>query len=221
MNGDGRVRVHKINCLKAFSSHASDLSVLIQLDNATAVAYINKRGEGCSRSTALNQITVYIITWCKGRRLNIQAVHLPGCLNFVADHESRCKADSSDWRLSPVLFAKPATFLEMKVDLFASQWNTQLKKFVSWLPQTDACRTNALAFSWRDLKAYAFSPFALIKGCLFKLRREQAEVVLICPHWSGQPWFPLLLEKATDILFILPVDQRTLVAANGRSSRIY
>ena len=93
-------------------------------------------------------------------------------------------------------------------------------KFFSWLPQLDACRTNALAFSWSNLKAYAFPPFALINDCLFKLLREQAEIVLICRHWPGQPWFPLLLELTTDIPFILPRDQQNQKSAEGHPHQL-
>lgn len=82
------------NCLKAFASHATDLSVLIQLDNATVVAYINKRGG--SKSAALNQISVDVSALCEEKRIDVQAIHLPGCLNFIANHEYWCKVDSSD-----------------------------------------------------------------------------------------------------------------------------
>jgi hypothetical protein len=54
------------------------------------------------------------------------------------------------------------------------------------------------------MKGYAFPPFSLIKDCLYKIRKEKSEWVLICPLWPGQPWFPLLLELASDIPLILP-----------------
>ena len=201
------------NCLRAFANHATDLCILLQLDNATAVAYVNKRGG--SRSAALNKIAIELIRWCEEKRIEIQAVYLPGSQNFIADQESRRQTDSSDWKLSPAVFAKIASTWELSVDLFASAWNAQLNQFVSWFPQPGAWRVNALSFSWKDLKAYAFPPFALIKDCLFKIRRESAEMVLICPHWPGQPWFPLLLELTTDIPIILPPHHQLLSSAEG------
>ena len=201
------------HCIRSFASCAAGMSILLQLDNASAVAYINKRGG--SRSDKLNRVALEIINWCENRRLDVQAVYLPGCLNFIADRESRRETDSSDWRLSPAIFSSLASKWEMSLDLFASAWNTQLESFVSWFPQPGALRMNAMAFRWTGLKAYAFPPFALIKDCLFKLRQEQAEIVLICPLWPSQPWFPLLLELAVEIPFILSPSQELLVSAEG------
>jgi len=86
-----------------------------------------------------------------------------------------------------------------EVDLFAAAWNRQLPKFVSWIPQPNATAVNAFALSWSNLKAYAFPPFALIPRRLLKIKRESADLVLVCPLWPSQPWWPLLLEMAIDL----------------------
>jgi len=36
----------------------------------------------------------------------LQAQHLPGVLNMIADEESRTWSDRSEWKLSPVVFKK-------------------------------------------------------------------------------------------------------------------
>ena len=55
------------NCVKAFSPFGSKLSILLYLDNATAVAYINKRGG--TRSTRLNSLAMTFINWCEPRNI--------------------------------------------------------------------------------------------------------------------------------------------------------
>ena len=58
---------------------------------------------------------------------------------------------------------------------------------------------NAFALNWKEFHGYAFPPFSLISRCLAKVKREQADLVLLCPLWQSQPCFPLLLEMSTDI----------------------
>lgn len=50
---------------------------------------------------------------------------------------------------------------------------------------------------------YSFPPFGLIRNCLSKIRLERSDLVLICPYWPSQPWFPLLLEMACDLPKVL------------------
>lgn len=44
--------------------------------------------------------------WCEIRNISLEAVHLAGELNVVADRESRAEADASDWRLNPSAFCE-------------------------------------------------------------------------------------------------------------------
>ncbi|KAI9554940.1 reverse transcriptase [Daphnia sinensis] len=154
--------------LQCFTARANRASVLLYLDNSTAVAYINKCGG--TRSRRLSSMAEDIIRWCEERDLSLKAVHLAGNLNIIADRHFR--RIESQW--------------EMEIDLFAATWNTQLIKFTSWQPQPGAWAVNAFTFSWENLKAYAFPPFNLILRCLAKTRREFADLVLITPYWPSQ-----------------------------------
>lgn len=71
-------------------------SILLQLNNATAVAYVNKRGG--SRSSILNKVALDIISWCEKANLEIQAVYITGSFNFIADKESKRRNESRDWK---------------------------------------------------------------------------------------------------------------------------
>jgi hypothetical protein len=103
----------------------------------------------------------------------------------------------------------------MDTDLFAASWNNQLPQFFSWGPQPGAIAANAFSVNWKNIHGYAFPPFSLIFKCLEKLRREKASIILICPIWTGQPWFPVLLEHACDIPRLLRPSPAILTSARG------
>jgi hypothetical protein len=74
------------NGIKCFASSAHRSTVEINIDNTTAVAYINKKGG--TRSSPLYSIVIEINTWCVEREVDLHAVFSPGESNFVADAES-------------------------------------------------------------------------------------------------------------------------------------
>jgi hypothetical protein len=124
-----------LNGLKYFTSQVSNLSVRLMLDNFTAVHYIIKSGG--TRSPALSAISADIVDWCEKRKLSneaIQLIHLPGVLNVLADQQSRMRNESSDWKLQESTFQRIRALWEPEIDLFASTWNRQLDRFVSWKP---------------------------------------------------------------------------------------
>ena len=61
--------------LQSFTAKASDIFVSLQMDNSTAVCYVNKGGG--SRSFSLSRVAGEISAWCENRRISIQAVYLP------------------------------------------------------------------------------------------------------------------------------------------------
>ena len=199
--------------LSAFTQQARSISVRLYLDNSTAVAYVNKRGG--TRSKAMNEIFLRICNWCEERNIDLSAEFVPGVVNTIADAESRAKIDVGDWRLDPGIFRSLNSIWKMEVDLFASFWNRQLEVFVSWKIQPQALSTNAFALNWSDLKGYAFPPFALVGKCLEKIRREEADLVLVCPLWPSQHWFPLLMDLVCDAVRILPSEFQVLTGPRG------
>ena len=83
--------------LKTFAKDRTGISVLLRIDNTTAVAYINNQGGTVSEQ--LVHLTRNLWMWCLERNIHIHAQHLPGSLNTVADMESRSVQDWSDWML--------------------------------------------------------------------------------------------------------------------------
>ena len=135
-----------INCLEALAAfHAvkcfvrdkKSITVLLRMDNTTAVMYLNKLGG--TVSPKLNTIVRELWLWCMNWDINLIAEHLPGVLNSIADQESWVMRDRSDWMLNPRIFNKiQQKWGQLEVDMFASRLTTQLKRFFSWRPDTEA-----------------------------------------------------------------------------------
>jgi hypothetical protein len=98
----GEKRLH-INCLellagsfaiKTFTKTKACAHVKLMMDNAAAVAYINKMGG--THSHALANLAIALWEWCLENQFTVSAQHLPGILNVRADRESRVLTDSSD-----------------------------------------------------------------------------------------------------------------------------
>ena len=80
--------------IQSFLKHKSNISIKLRLDNTTAVAYVNNKGG--TRSPELVELTLELWKWCLNRGIYIQAVHLPGIQNCLADKESRTCIDPND-----------------------------------------------------------------------------------------------------------------------------
>ena len=165
--------------LRSFLLNRRKLNILLQIDNVTAIAFLNRMGG--THSQELSDLSVEIWEWCL-EKIVLHAEHLPGKENVRADWESRHVWDSSDWML------ERATFLQLEsklgpfsIDQFASRTNAQLPVHCSWCPDPAALAVDALSIPWENHHSYMFPPFALITRCLEKLRLEQASAVLIAP----------------------------------------
>jgi hypothetical protein len=201
------------NALQAFTHSLKNIAVLLMMDNTTAVAYVNKAGG--TRSKEMCKLATEMASWCESKGILLQAAYLPGSLNSIADMESRRSHDASDWQLAKTAFRAISEKWPINIDLFATSWNAQTPKFASWFPQPGASLNDALSFSWVGLKGYAFPPFFLIKNCLSKIRREKSEIILVCPYWPSQPWFPVLLELASSTPAIFRPSENLLLSSLG------
>ena len=77
--------------------------VLINTDNTTVVAYINK--EGGMRLGPLCDLRWRILTWCTRNQVTLKARHIPGCLNVIADKLSRLgQTIQTEWFLNTEIF---------------------------------------------------------------------------------------------------------------------
>ena len=88
---------HSVKC---FVRDRKSITMLLRIDNTTAVAYVNKLVG--TVSPKLNTIVRELWLWC------MSPEHLPGVLNTIADQEPRVMRDRSDWMLNPRIF--PSNF---------------------------------------------------------------------------------------------------------------
>lgn len=189
--------------LLSFASLIEGETVDLQMDNTTAVAYVNHMG---GRRDFLSLIAEDLWDWCIGRQVTVIARHLAGVLNVRADRLSRIVTDRSDWKLNPAIFdILSAQWGPFSMDLFATALNAQLPRFVSWKPQPGAYRVDAFSIAWNDIgTAWANPPFILIGRILTKVRKEQATMVIVVPVWPTQYWWPTLLHLLADQPVLLP-----------------
>lgn len=192
------------NALKAFCSDHKNCSILLRVDNKTAISYINKLG-GC-RSEHLHEIAKGIIEWCNERNLFISATYIKSKDNVVADSLSRGESYNSEWMLGKTYYdIICGHFGVPEIDLFASYLNYKCKNYYSFLPDPECIGIDAFSFSWRNMHAYAFPPFSIITKVLQKIREDEATVTLIVPNWPGQPWYPVLQKlRKSDPIFLGP-----------------
>ena len=216
-------RTHHINylellaaflALKSFASNRRAISILLRLDNITAIAFLNRMGG--THSPLLSRLAVEIWNWCIERNLTIHAEHHPGIENVRADWESRHRTDSSDWKLNRDVFLQLENKLgPFSIDMFASRTNAQLLLYCSWKPDPAAVTVDGLSISWKGHHPYMFPPFVLIPRCLSKLHEEKVTATLIAPVWPNQIWFPQLLRNLIDLPILLPPTQDIVTNPEG------
>ncbi|CAD6230766.1 GSCOCG00012196001-RA-CDS [Cotesia congregata] len=180
------------NGLKTFASGLSDCEILLQIDNSTTIAYINKMGG--TKHKYLNDLTYDIWRWCESKNLWIFASYIPSKDNVQADAASRVDNIDTEWELSSSAYQRIVSqFNEPDIDLFASNLNNKCKKYCSWhRDPLDFC-IDAFTIDWNELNFFAFPPFSLILKTLKKIQTDQACGISVVPNWCGQPWYPLWL----------------------------
>ena len=120
-----------------FLPNCLTVHIQFELDNVTAVSYVNQMGG--SKSIACDLLAHKIWSWCIARSIWLSAVHIPGCTNVEADLLSRNCYSDHEWQLSLMIFQKlRAVFPALSIDFFASVLNAQLPRYVSWNPDPHA-----------------------------------------------------------------------------------
>lgn len=177
--------------LLAFRHLIAGTSVLLRLDNTTAVAYVRKQGG--TKSLSLLQEVEPIMVWAQKNLINLTATYVPGILNVQADFLSRVHLDNNEWSLHEDVFKWILTLgISPEVDLFASPYNKKLARYYTRFRDPQAYGIDALTEHWWFHRAYAFPPTPIIFQFLQRLRWEEVEIVAIIPYWPNRPWFPLL-----------------------------
>jgi hypothetical protein len=185
-------------------------TVLVSVDNSTAVAYLKRQGG--TRSNQLMAVTYRIFRMMEDHHVTLVCRHIPGRLNVHADRLSRQgQILPTEWSLHPrVVRGLWAVWDTPHVDLFATRCNYQLPCYVSPIPDGQAMAVDALSISWAGMFVYAFPPTAILSQVLTKVLEDRCSMILIAPLWPKQSWFPALLDLLIDTPRVLPLLPRLL-----------
>lgn len=178
-------------------------SVLIQTDNTTVAAYINKQGG--TRSPSLCLLTLDLFGWCFRYGVQLKARYLPGTQNHLADDLSRGRVSPTEWALNRgVVDSLFKVFWRPHVDLFATADNCVVPTFCARNPHPLAWAVDALGLDWSGMQAYAYPPISLIPKVLEKVEGGPCRILLIAPLWPRQHWFPRLVSLVAAPPRVLP-----------------
>jgi hypothetical protein len=184
---------------KAFATQLgwANCAVRVKTDNFVAAAYINKMG---GRVPYLCRVTESLHQFAFERGITLTAEWIPGMDNKAADTISRIKDNYSDKMLHPDLFNSIVErFGRIQIDLLATEKTRQVPRYVSRRAEEKAWYVDVFSRPLpKGLRMYANPPFGLLGRFLAKVRREKAEVILVAPVWTAQPWWPDLQEMMTE-----------------------
>ena len=163
--------------------------IQLQIDNQAAVSYINHLGG--THSKLLCQLSLDLWNWSLSRQIHISARYIPGISNKHADHMSRRLRLTAEWKLNPILFQRIVAVYGMpQIDLFATRVNTQLRMFVSWIPDPQSAAIDAFSVQWSDPLSYVFPPFSLIMRCVQRIKKSERESFASNPSMEIQTLVP-------------------------------
>jgi len=208
--------------IQSFFRNFENKTILIRLDNTTAIAYINRFG-GC-RSPELHEIAKRIWFWCENHGNWLKASYISSAQNYAADTESRRVYDSdSEWSLDSGHFQSISIrFGAPTLDLFASHLNFKCESFVSWHPDPKSKSVDAFTISWKGIFFYAFPPFCLIPRVLRKIRNDKARGIVVVPMWTAQAWYPMFMSmKVSEVIILGPSKDLIKCPLTNRPHQMY
>ena len=197
--------------LQAWAPRLSGKRILLRSDNTTVVQYINKQGG--TVSPRLCFLTLEIWAFLLSHNMWIQAAHIAGKDNVIADDLSRGKGIplSTEWSLCPRIAKWIFQLLGRPLmDLFAHKGNNKLPTYCSWKLDEEACETDAFSITWKNLWAYAFPPLPLIPRVVARVSQFHCRILLVAPRWERRPWFPSILHLLDDFPLEIPLHNRLL-----------
>ena len=184
--------------LRHFAPTLKGKVVLFLCDNSTTVWHLKKIGG--VRVWQLNALAWLIFSKASKWGIRLQARHIPGDLNVIADRLSRKgQIQQSEWSLCPRVFALICRVLyKPMIDAFATKENAKLPLFISPIPDHNAYAIDGLSFPWDNLSLYAYPPTKILSEVLRKIATTTCQVLLIAPMWPTQVWFWDLLPLLVD-----------------------
>ena len=109
--------------------------ILLQMDNSTAVAYVNKLGGTKSYGLSTKALNLWALVLHAGCWITAKHIPRTSMANTIADLASRQFTSYSEWTLDRDAFHQIAQRIyRPDVDLFATRANHRLARYVSRYP---------------------------------------------------------------------------------------
>ena len=176
-------------------------TILVYTDSMVSKWVLNKH---TAKTPDMMRILRLLLITCRRHNIIIEANHIPGKENVVADKHSRRDKDSSDWRLNPAIFhILDSVWGPHTVDWTASRLNTQLPRFCSWMFDPEATYVDVLRSLHPRANGYSNPPFSLIGRILQLVRIRKVTLTLVAPVWRSQPWWPVLMSMCVEYPLLL------------------
>lgn len=189
-------------------------SVLILIDNSTAVSYL--RNQGGTHSRSLTKLTRRIFQLAHRWKISLIPQHIAGQLNVLADLASRAgQVIPSEWAVSESLFQwiqQQVPWKELAIDFFANSRNHRLPKYVSPCPDPQAWAVDALSCAIPRVPIYAFPPACVLSAFLQRLGGLGEYRVALLALWNPQA-------KVSSLLMSLPIVRKVEVPLPLRQLR--
>ncbi|XP_063979898.1 uncharacterized protein LOC135163921 [Diachasmimorpha longicaudata] len=142
--------------LKCFASRLSNCEILLRVDNATAISYVNRTGG--VQFPHLSNLAREIWSWCESKNLWVFASYIASEENVEADRASRILNIDTEWELNKKIFKEISQkFGPFSIDLFASESNRKCDRFCSRFPSPGTCTVDAFTIPWRTERGYCSS----------------------------------------------------------------
>lgn len=102
-----------------------------------------------------------LFQWAEGNHLSLKAEHSAAVSNITADWLSKKRLSDSEWQEHQEIFWKlTKRWGILLIDLFASNENAMLPRFLTRLPIVGPEGTDALQHQWPTGLLYAFPQFS-------------------------------------------------------------
>ena len=184
------------------------LPVRFLIDNTTTVAYINKQGG--TKSDNMTSLTRNLLLMTMRHKITLTAHHLKGVNNVLSDMLSRDgQVLKNEWKIDMDTFnwvQQKSIFGRATVDLFANQFNHQLPRYGSPLPDDRAVLVDALSAQWPcDEVLYAFPPTTILERTVARIREmKPPRLLFIAPKTPIATWYPALRRVTTQCVDLPP-----------------
>jgi len=209
-----------INCLEllaatlavqTFTQEKLSISILLGIGNMTTVVYINRKER--TMSPTLPHMAKTLWLWCMERNISLEAQHLPGVMNSIADRiQSLVRQVRVETLTEHISENQLPPRSPINGPICKSPIQSAPKIFqLETRPSGHGDRYVHFDLVRSLQKVYANSPWNLISIVLSQVYNQSiSELILIAPVWKAQAWYTLLLQRLVKVPILFPMSSEMI-----------